>query len=519
MRARPRTTHRTAALIGAAALLLSACGSTVQVSGTAVPDQGLGGQPGAVSGTTGGGTDGGATGAALGAGSTGSSGPGTTGTSAGGIGGTTGTGGTTGVGGSSGSTPAESGSAVTGPLKIGVALVDYSAIAASFGVAAGTTDPFAAWKHIISALNKRGGFGGRKIVADYYKIDGAASDAASAMQAACTHFAQDVKAQIVMTVGVNDAQGFSQCLLKYGITQFDSGQYVEDATQLAKTPNQFTNGALGHDRMAATLLKVAVARGWITKKDKLGVVYQQCPVDTRVYQRQILPAMKAAGIPVVGFATNCLRGNADIGAAASQMQSAVLRFQAEGVTQVTMPGAPEGAAILLFSQGANQQRYYPGYLLTSNSFAYDNSQGNWPAAQLTKMRGIGFSPLLDVGLKAPTTPRQAQAQAACKKLDPTAGDAAASSQPTTTFTFFYAVCDTFQLLGTMLRGSNGQVSVSTFARLYPDAAGNTASAKLYDGTFATQGGRRDGAGTAVPFSYKSSGCKCMSFDGAPVSTQ
>ena len=517
MRARPRGLQ----VIGVAlaAVLLAGCGSTVQQSGSAaLPGQVLGEASGELGlGTSEGGdgltapVPGGGT--AVGGGSAGAVGvaPGTTGGSGGGAAGAPGSSG----GASSGSS---TGGAVTRPLKIGVTVVDFSALASSFGVAAATTDPYAPWKRIITHLNKTGGLGGRLIEAEYYSIDGAASNSAGEIQAACIHFAQDRKVEIVLSVGVNDSKGFSQCLLKYGIPQFDSGQYVEDAPQLAKTPNQFTNGALAHDRMASTLMQVALSRGWLSTKDKLGVLTQECPVDNRVYDKQIVPAMKKAGIPVIRATTNCLEGNADIGAAASQIQGAVLRFRSEGVTQVTMLGAPEGAGILLFTQNASQQKYYPGYLLTSNAFAHDNSQGNWPADQLSKMKGIGFSPLLDVGLKAPTTPRQVQAQAACKEMDPTTGDSGSASQPTAVLTFFYAICDTFQLLKGILGASRGQVGIPTFVDLYPRVISSTPSAKLYDGTFAGDG-RRDGARTVVPFSYKPTGCRCMSFDGGAVPTQ
>lgn len=531
MRDRSRKNQVTASLLGAAVALLTGCGSTVQQTSAAQGDPGLGGSTGASSPGTSGTESLGSTGAT--GSSTGTDAVSGTSTSGGSAGGSTGstsgelTGGTTGTSGASGSsgtgaTSGSTGTPTTRPLKIGVTAFDYSALAATFGVAAPTGDQFAAWKNLIAYINKHGGLAGRQVQADYYKMDGAAADQASTVAAGCTHFTQDHKVDVVMTVGVNDVQGFAECLLKHGIPQFDSGQYVEDATQTARTPNQFTNAALAHDRMAATLMKVAITRGWLTKKDVLGVVHQVCAVDTRVYQKSIVPAMKAAGIRVVEATTNCINGNADIGAAAGQLQNAVLKFRSEGVTQVTMPGAPEGAAILLFSQSASQQKYYPGYLLTSNSFAYDNSNssgGTWPQDELKGMKGISFSPILDVGLKAPTTPKQAKAQAACRVMDPTVADAKASSQPTAAYSFFYGICDSFRLLDIMLKTTRGAVSVGGFADAYAQAANSIASAKLYDGTFATQSGRRDGAATVVPFSYKQNGCKCMSFDGAPVSSQ
>ena len=514
-RARTRT-----ALVAASVILLAGCGSTVQPTGSTLVDQGLGATDGAGLGLPDGAgpVDSSSLGGPLGA--PGPDGASTTTDVTGSLGANPAGGpalGVTNEDGRAGTASQPTGAAITRPLKLGVTRVDFSALAATFGVAAPTGDPFAAWKNLIAHLNENGGLAGRQIQPDYYTIDGASSDAAGAVQAACTHFTQDRRADVVFSAGLNNSQGFSQCLLKHGIPQFDSGQYLEDATEIAKTPNQFTPAALAHDRMAATLLKVAVGRGWITTKDKLGVVTQECPVDNRVYDQQIVPAMKAARIPVIRATTDCIRGNADIGRAASQVQSAVLRFRSEGVTSVTLLGAPEGAAVLLFAQTASQQKYFPGYLLTSNSFAWDNSQGNWPADQLPGMKGVGHSPVLDVGLKAATTARQAQAQAVCKSMDPTLADANSSSQPTVSVTFFYGICDTFRLLDAMLTSTRGAVDVRAFATAYREAATSLTSAKLFDGTFAAGEGRRDGARVVVPFSYKTA-CRCMSFDGSAVPT-
>lgn len=512
MTKRSRMGLLTASLAAASTLALSSCGTTVQTSSTQGIRQGLS-DPGSASGT-------GTTGDGESLGATGSPGDGTSGSATGTS--TTGSTGMTSTGG--GGTAAGAGAIsrstsgretrTSGPIKVGVVMVDFSKLAATFGVQASNQDIFAAHKKMFAYLNAHGGLAGRKIEPVYYRIDGAAADNASAFNAACAYVTQDHKVDVVLSFDIDNFQGFSRCLLKYGIPQIDGGQYTTDGPDTATTPNLFTPDALAHDRFASLLVKTAVARGWLTSKDVLGVVTQDCAVDNRVYDKVIVPATKAAGVKVLRSAVKCINGAGDIGTASSQISSTVLRFRSEGVTHVTLLGAPEGAGVLLFAQAASQQKYYPGYLLTSNSFADGNSKGTtWPADQLDKMKGIGWSPILDTGLKAKTTPRQAQAQGLCKTMDPTRAGADSSSDPNSVTTAFYGICDTVRLLEAMLKASAGAASVQALASAYQRVAEGLASAKLTDARFTSKGGRRDGAALVAPFSYKASGCRCFTYDG------
>jgi hypothetical protein len=503
----------TAVALWASALLLAGCGTTVQQQSQA--DAGLGGVSAGAPSTdprgtlvSGGDGEGQAPGAISGQpGSAGTGGPSTQ----------------NGASGSQVGSPSRAtGAATTRPITVGVVLGDPTKLAAAFGIQAKAQDIFASYKAMFAYLNKHGGLAGRQIRPVYYAIDAAAADMNSAFQAACTYVTEDHPVEVVISIDIGNAHGFAQCVGQKGIPQFDGGQYTADAPDTRLTPNLFTPEAFAHDRTATALVHNAVDRGWITKKDTLGVVVMDCPVDNRVYDHQTAPAARAAGIKFEKATFNCINGNADIGSAASQIASVVLKFRTDGVTHVTLLSAPEGGATLFFMQAASQQKYYPTYLISSNAFAYNNSggggQGTWPEDQLAKVKGISWSPLLDVGPLAKPDSLQAKAQAACNAMDPTQGNAKGSTYPTQATNVFFEECDTILLFRGLFRASRGSGAVPALSSVYPQVAEHLLSAKLTRARFTSKNGRRDGAAFITPFSYKTSGCRCFSFDGAPVAT-
>jgi hypothetical protein len=506
----------TTAALCASALLLAGCGSTVQQQSRAAQVAPGSGDVSAGTPSTGEGVTpvvGGAAGQAPGAisGAPASVGTGTPGVNDGGSGPQV------------GSPSLSGGSATTRPISVGVVLGDPTKLAAAFGIQAKAQDIFASYKAMFAYLNKRGGFGGRQIRPVYYAIDAASADMNSAIQAACTYVTQDHPVEVVFSIDIGNSHGFAQCVGRKGIPQFDGGQYTADAPDTRLTPNLFTPEAFAHDLTATALIRNAADRGWITNKDTLGVVVMDCPIDNRVYDRQTAPAAKAAGIKVVKASFNCLNGNADIGTAASQIASVVLRFRSEGVTHVTLLSAPEGGATLFFMQAASQQKYYPPYLISSNAFAYNNSggggQATWPQDELAKVKGISWSPLLDVGPLAKPDALQAKAQAACNAMDPTQGGAKGSTYPAQATNVFFEECDTILLFQGLLTASQGSAVVSALSSVYAQVTEHRLSAKLTKARFASKGGRRDGAAYITPFSYKASGCRCFSYDGTPVATE
>lgn len=400
-----------AGLLVVSLLVVTACGSTVSVTGTAASGNGLGvgdaSTPAPIAGGTGsapGGSVGSATGSASGGATstTGSAGTGTSGTTTGDT-----AGGTTALPG--GNAVGVTATTITVGLPYSV---NSKAAAAALGVSGagvGGGDQRAQWKAIIDDINSHGGVLGRKVVPQYHAFDSTSTQSLDQQyQAACSDWTQDHHVFAVLEGDSTQAQTLLQCLSKKGVVQVWESPTLSDTATFKRFPHYIEVGTLGMDRVARAwpkqLLNLDYFSGWNTVTGtpakvpaKVGILTFDNQVSVNAVDTILVPALKAMGLTPIVAKVLYPSAEADNGTSIAQIQNAVLKFKASGVTHV-LPYDSQGAGILgFFAQGANSQKYYPRYGLSSNDGAQILYNTNLiPKAQLNGAVGFGWEPFLDV---------------------------------------------------------------------------------------------------------------------------
>ena len=510
VRSGDRTRNMKRAALGLClSLSLAACGSTLEPPANGQAAAGGGGLDsagGAAAGANGqaagqagdsslaGGGAGGSTGAISGTGSTST---GSAGATAGGVTGT----GTSGTSGTSGSVAA--GGKVTKPIKLGLIVVDATKIAASFGAKGGDAEK--PTNDFVNYLNKTGGFAGRKIEPNYYKVDGS-QDGDTASQQACEQF-KDAKVDIVMVSGSSDV--LSACLAQAGITIIDYNITTTDNVDVARFRNRLLPNAMGYDRSARANLKLSAQQGLLKKGDVLGVLREDCPWGQRVVKNVVEPMASQMGVKVVEGTHRCLASASDIGPTASDIQREVLRFFQDGVTRVMFVSDAEAFALSRFTNTASQQHYYPKYLVTSIGYPYTNSRDgatiNISKDALPNITGIGWLQEFDVGDNVAVPASQAQERARCKEADPS--QLGATGRTDNQYYFlrqaFWSECDGFFTIRKILEATNGDSSLNAMISGYHVALGHgkKVSAGLTGGYHEVTSGRIEGAGYVRPYHW------------------
>ena len=143
------------------------------------------------------------------------------------------------------------------PVKLGFMTTDFSKAAAAFGFS-GEADVFQGFKEMVSYLNAHGGLAGRTIQPDYFALDGASTRGSPEYQKACAHFTQDVKVEAVISDG-NFYPLFEACMAKAGLLHLDVAIYGPDAQGQRQSPTYRAPTSFGVDRYSSALLETGAS--------------------------------------------------------------------------------------------------------------------------------------------------------------------------------------------------------------------------------------------------------------------
>jgi hypothetical protein len=396
----------------------------------------------------------------------------------------------------------------TGPILIGFLYNDFTAAARAAGLS--TTDfpdPLADFKALVAAVNKRGGLAGRQIRPLYYRIDGLTSDYSTSAQAACADFTEDHHVEAVVSVNFT-WDNLSTCLTKAGVPQLDGAPWtMHTNSELTQYPGLFWAGSMATDRYARAVIEQSISAGHLSSKNKLGVVADGCPSSAWTYDHVVGPLLKARGIAVDHIvAFKCVNGAGDVDEIEAGIHSAILKMRTDGVDRVTYLTMVEGVANTQLAMGADNQHWYPGYLLSSVGILQLQAS-QIPQSQLVNTRGVGWVPVLDVS-KPPQTPMTRE----CLALNRAGG----GETPTNVgmLGYLYLACDPLLLLRAALVATHGVGGISSVRPALEAMGSGYASVGSLGGQTSFATGRHDGAADAAPFSYKS-GCSCFSYDRRP----
>ena len=393
-----------------AAALLTACGSTVQVHGSAVVGGGNGlgsatggnGLGGTSAGTTTAGSTGGSTGGVGGPQTTG--GLGTTGSTTGGVGGTGDGGGfsvpTTGAGLPPGVTATS--------VKVGFVYdKNAGAVNAAVGIGSITSgDSRANTNAVIKDINAHGGLGGRKVVPVWANFDSTSAQTLDQQDSAvCQAFTQDDHVYAVVEAL---REAYRQCLSKAGVVMLDDGLPGSGEAELRRNPTFIEQGYPNVDRLARFYLTPLVGQKYFTPWDtvnarpaptgvvKVGILTLDDTVFAKAVDTYLVPALKRMGYTPVVEKISPLQRASDASSQAAAVQAAQLTFAANGVTHV-IPFESNGNLSTFFLPTARSQGYYPRYgVYTGSGYEALLESGIVDAKQMNGAVGFGWVPAIDL---------------------------------------------------------------------------------------------------------------------------
>lgn len=473
-----------------AMVLLASCGTTVAGSTTQTAGESQAGlsAPGGSSSTGGGDTQslsvpGGATSASAGGVNGGGSSSGAT------------SGGSdTNVGSSVGS------AATTGPIRVGFMTTNNDA-AAPAGVNNGVSiTPQSVMKALVASYNASGGLAGRKIQAYYQVINSSSNDFEGDLAAACASFTQDDHVAVVINdVGLY-SESYQACLADAHVPVVsDLGPDAEDAQ---KFPLMITPDDLRADTRVVQVVQRLKASGWLTPSNRIGVIVEGCPIDQRIFTNTLKSAIANAGLNLVASAQpHCFSAIQDLGTISSDMGNAVVNFRTNNVDRVMFVSiGEEGTLGYEFMLAAGQQDWYPGYAMSSMSYATTVAmQSGVKQQELENARGVGWNPVTDTADLGQAPPNTAARQCLTRLSQQ-------GLRPATNNDHFYAYvpCDDFALLVRILQATNGDLSPSAFLRGLAAAQGGFQSALNVDGSATGWDHGRLGPGAYRYFAYNTS---------------
>lgn len=294
---------------------------------------------------------------------------------------------------------------------------DLSGAVGALGIKFDPGDPSKFSQAVVKYINSHGGVLGRQIEMVEHDNSTAAvtTNPENAAQENCTAFTQDRR--VAMVVSIIPALEIAPCLQKAKVPDFELGSVALDTAYYAKYgPYLWTTGFPNNDLLAKGLVNRLFAngffKGWNTTLGAAGSaavkvgIYQPDTASGRATLTALTNALKAKGIAV---GATFLYQEA-LNSYGSDARAATLKFAAAKVTHVlNIP--PIAAAMLFFTQSAENQKYRPRYGITSYSIP-SQWEANFPKAQQSGAMGVGFNPGYDASAS-----RQPAKSAAAKSCD------------------------------------------------------------------------------------------------------
>jgi hypothetical protein len=407
-------------------------------------------------------------------------------------------------------------------ISIGVAYFQNAnqANAAIGGKGIDVGDPTQQARIIVADLNRHGGIAGRKVVPLFFGVDPQSADTyAAEAQAECVYFTEDHKVFAVIDGTQAVGTMARPCLEQHGVAFLtDNSVVVSDVTAHEYDPDSVVWSRL-FGAMVPSLSRQAWFTPWnratgtggATTPARIGIVTADRPALNRAVDGVLLPLLRAAGHPVDKsdvYRISPPGGFSDDGSTVAAIQSAVLRFNADGVDHVILTDS-NGSISLLFNNYAYSQHYFPRYGgSTGNFWQTLLAAGDIQPATLAGSVAIGFMPMLDLPYTAGDGPRSNASRHRCLALMRAEGAGATSA---TVAASQLVECDAFWLLHDALRS---QVAATVSSRTLLDridGLGKAFTPGLAIGDhFAAA--RHDGVAAGYDMSFDS-GCGCYSYHG------
>jgi hypothetical protein len=382
--------------------------------------------------------------------------------------------------------------------------------ASSYGASLGNTlSEHGIDQALVDALNKQGGISGHQINAVYAGTDTGTTNWDSDFQAACATFTQDHHVAAVLGYEFTYEPDFESCLAHGGIPHLSDGFNVPSNAVLDAYPYFWSLAVPTIGQRNLEKFEGAIRSGFLTKKDTLGVVLDQCPGTVAAWNSQVEPYLKAHGIPMASPATfGCATGNnAGTVSEVGQAANTLLRFRSAGVNRIAFVAVSEAPVLFIAATAAQAQGYHPGWIVSSlGQLAVIGGQS--PAQQMANTRGYGWMPSQDVP-PALAPPKNA-AQKRCLGL---LGSQGVHPQTAADFGYAYNVCEPIFLYIDALKADGGNPSGAAVSTAIAGIGTHFQSLINLDGKSEFSSARRNDAPGVYREVAWSGGCHCFRYQG------
>jgi ABC-type branched-subunit amino acid transport system substrate-binding protein len=363
-------------------------------------------------------------------------------------------------------------------VDVGIMYIeDLSAAAALFGGDGGAgLDQKRVMRRTVDWMNAHGGLGGHKINLVLYGAQIAGSKSYDqSLQEMCSMMTEDHHVVAAVIANITVPNNMAHCMEKAKGLYVTDGGYLKTSADWAGLTYTVSPSELDANLLGRQLAQLMLDKGAAKRGDTVGLVVYDAP-GFHAAEQQFLRVAKDNGISVVSYAVHYATSTPDLANSITAVQSAQLAMQARGAKVVA--SLSSGGMMAMYLSNANQQKYFPRYLLSSN----DSPVGGPAAAKPGQLKGalvLGTQPLSDVDLFANPRLFSDRAFATCRSIHQ--GDA--SIKKTTDFAIVQRVCQSLLLVQTAARGYGGTDITGTTLRNGLRQLRSTATGSTYLASF------------------------------------
>lgn len=369
---------------------------------------------------------------------------------------------------SAGQPPAASGAtqvdytkpATGSPVDVGIMYIkDLGAAGANFGGnGEDQTGQRDYMKAAVQWMNAHGGLGGHKINLLYYGAEIAGSKSYDQSQEEmCAMMTEDNKAVATVIANITVTNNMAQCMQKARGLYVSDGGYFKSGADWSRLSYSASPSELDSVLLGRELAELTIARGAAKRGEKVGLLVYDAPGFIAA-EGAFKKVAAANGIETKAYRITYANSTPELSNSIAAVQSAVLAFQSEDIK--TVVSLSSGLLMAFFLNNADQQRYYPRYVLTSNDGPV-NAPGAAKNNQLKGAIALGYSPTLDVDLMRQPALFSDSTFDTCRAINKQFPAASANA---TNFSISQRVCQALLLIQTAAKGHGGTEITGTTLR-------------------------------------------------------
>jgi len=387
--------------------------------------------------------------------------------------------------------------ATLAPLVVGIHDSDAGAAFSQYGVKGGPSGDQGPWiNEVVDWINANGGMGGRKLQLVTHVTQSINGTFDQQAEEACVDFTEDHHVSVVLGGALVPTLSLADCLARHKTPLVWNYDFMVDRASFARYADYLYMPAMVELERLGGWIDTVAGAGYFDK-GVVGIVRYDEPMAQHLSADIVRPRMAAHGVQAKDeVAFRGATGAASAADLSAQANSAILRFQSEGINRVVLE--PTAAVLpLLFFTAAQAQNYHPRYTYTSYDVPEFQTE-NTGASQLAGSMAYGWIPAGDVKY-AQDTP-----SAAAKRCVAITHDATPEGNGS-----IRRYCDGLMFLKFVF-DHGADPSVAGMRRVIESLGDSYQSAWTFSTAMSPQ--RHDGASVAKLVLYDN-GCSCYRYSG------